>query len=155
MGISIGIASFTDGDTMYFDYQNTSDQVVSGLMPETDSPKLIQEQSPKPLTQQPCLAAMKIDYGSGINWDAWSSNSRAQIIINLTKDGADDFSNTYIYGLDQEGKAHLVKVASGFGYSSIEILCGQDNQFKEVSMQDAEGSLCLDCINTLLGLKKS
>jgi hypothetical protein len=154
MGTSRGTATFTDGEKMYLDYQNTSDQVISGLSPGVDTQKPIKAQPAIQLTKQPWLADINIDYGSGLNWTAWCSDTRNQIIINLSKDGAFDFSQSYSYGLEEAGNAHLVKEVSGFGYSSSDPLCGYDRQINEVAVNDAEGRLCLDCMNAHLGLKK-
>lgn len=150
MAISEGKAVFRDGIILYFDYQNTSDHVFSGLRMCADdlsSPEIAQESEVK---EQPRLAELTVEYGGGLSWQAWCNNERTQVLKNINADGSMGFSDVIGLGIDSLDKVHFVEHASGFGYSYSKALCGDENETTRISPEGAEGKLCLECFNRYL-----
>jgi hypothetical protein len=152
MRTSSGIATFMDGTNKYFDYQNTSDHVISGLISDPGLPALKMERVSHPLVKQPKLAEMFVDYGDGISWFAWCDYDANQVLINFNEDDELDFKSSFSIGEDSEGVIHLIEEVSGFGFSSNKSVCGFDGEIKNVDQVKAEGRLCLECLNKHLGL---
>jgi hypothetical protein len=152
MGTSNGIATFKDGTKKYFDYQDTSDQVVSGLASDPGLPALDMERLRLPLIKQPKLAEMWVDYSDGISWFAWCDPDANQVILNFNEDDAVDFRSAYSFAADSDGTVHLIEEVSGFGFSSSKSICGFDGDVSDIDQEQAEGRLCLKCLNELLGL---
>lgn len=150
MAISKGKAIFSDGLILYFDYQNTSDQVFSGLRmcaEDLSSPKIAQESEVK---EQPRLAELIVEYGNGLSWQAWCNNERTQVLKNINNDESMGFSEAIGLGVDSLDKAHFVEHASGFGYSYSKTLCGAEGETVRRSPEDVEGKICLACFNKYL-----
>lgn len=147
MGLSIGKAQFSDGLILYFDFQNTSDTIFSGLKKCIDETSVLNTQIKTQITSQPLLADMSVNYGNGISWTAWCSNDRSQVILNFSRDQARDFEAVFFYALDENNVAHLNEERSGFGYFTSENVCGFKGETSNVSAEKAEGKLCLQCLN--------
>jgi hypothetical protein len=152
MGISSGIAAFMDGTKKCFDYQNTSDVVISGLVSDPDLPALKKERLNRLLVTQPKLAEMWVDYGSGISWNAWCDPDGNQVIINFSLDDELEFKSNYSYSLDLDGVVHLIEEVSGFGFCSSKSICGFDGEVSNIDQDQAEGRLCLECVNEYLSV---
>lgn len=151
MGLSRGIAKLTNGDVRYLIFNNTSDVIASDLFASPDiNSHTCRTPLQIPLTSQPRLARISIDYGRGLAWKSWVSNDASQVLINLSMEQAIYFDLTFTYGQDPSGTVHVIEEVSGFGYSSSRSLCNHSGHTSIISMSEAEGNLCIGCMNNYL-----
>lgn len=151
MGYSRGVAKLTNGDVRHFIFNNTSDVIASDLFlsPDIESDSF-RTALQIPLSSQPRLARISVDYGTGLVWKSWVSNDSSQVLINLSIEQAINFDLTFTYGQDPSGTVHLIEDVSGFGYSSSRSLCNHSGDTSIISMSEAEGNLCIGCMNNYL-----
>ena len=151
MGYSRGVAKLSNGDIRHLLFNNTSDVIASDLFfsPDIESSSF---RTPRqfPLTSQPRLARISINYGSGLAWKSWVSHDASQVLMNLSKEHAINFDLTFTYGQDPSGTVHVIEEFSGFGYSYSKCLCNHVGDTSIIAMSEAEGHLCLGCLNNYL-----
>lgn len=151
MGISKGTVTFSDGTTKFVDYQNTSDYVISALK-DNFNQSLLSIKIQEPLVNQPLLANVFVDYGPGLHWASWCTNEKTQLLINHSREDEYNFNSSHYYTKDDNDVVHLGVEYMGFGYCDTFLLCGSTQSTHSVSMKEAEGKLCLNCINKHLRL---
>jgi hypothetical protein len=151
MGYSRGVAKLTNGDVRHLIFNNTSDVIASDLFvsPDIDSSS---SRTPLqiPLSSQPRLARISIEYGRGLAWKSWVSHDATQVLMNLSMEHAINFDLSFTYGQDPSGTVHVIEEFSGFGYSYSNCLCNHVGDTSIISMSEAEGRLCLSCLNNYL-----
>ncbi|KXS55042.1 MAG: hypothetical protein AWU57_545 [Marinobacter sp. T13-3] len=145
MGLYQGTATTSAGKELHFAYQSTSDCVASRAGRTPPAPSTADASGIHPVRQQPVLANLFVDYGHGLHWRAWLCEDTGEILL-YTSPWEDP---EYAYGQDATGTVHLI---TSDGYARQDwAVCGHNGKTDAIDLEEAEGRLCLTCLNKALG----